>query len=145
MSRSICILPLVFRRHGTKGEGPAISFRCTVPSGLSGRGLYLYPCAHAGRPASQTGRTAVPGYSLADKAPDLHSAPEARINLSYLIEFYRNFPDKGNFFLENLFFDKLAGGRTEAIIAGKTEGRFARNGRKGLICFRKKRREIFAL
>ncbi|MCB0551194.1 MAG: DUF1343 domain-containing protein [Phaeodactylibacter sp.] len=82
------------------------------------------------------------GYSLADKAPDSIRA-EARINLSYLIEFYRNFPDKGNFFLENLFFDKLAGGAElrQQIIAGKTEGEIRQGWQEGLDLFRKKRRK----
>lgn len=46
-----------------------------------------------------------------------------RVNLSYLIEFYNQFPDKDKFFLPNLYFDKLAGGKTlrEQIIAGLSE------------------------
>lgn len=48
---------------------------------------------------------------------------EARINLSYLINFYRNFPDKDNFFLKNNWIDKLAGTSSvrEQIVAGKDE------------------------
>lgn len=46
-----------------------------------------------------------------------------KVNLSYLIDFYKAFPDKENFFLKTNFFDKLAGSATlrEQIIAGKTE------------------------
>ncbi|MEM8906359.1 MAG: DUF1343 domain-containing protein [Bacteroidota bacterium] len=33
-----------------------------------------------------------------------------QLNLSYLLDFYRDFPNKDAFFLENGFFDKLAGG-----------------------------------
>ncbi len=42
----------------------------------------------------------------------------ARIDLSYLLDFYQKSPDKGSFFLKNLFFDKLAGGtelRTQIV------------------------------
>ncbi len=45
------------------------------------------------------------------------------LNLSYLIDFYHAYPDKENFFLKNLFFDKLAGGTRlrEQIVSGKSE------------------------
>lgn len=82
------------------------------------------------------------GYSLADKHPDSIRAG-AMVNLSYLIEFYRNFPDKENFFLENLFFDKLAGGSRlrQQIIAGKTEAEIRKSWQEGLDSFRKIRRK----
>ena len=49
---------------------------------------------------------------------DLSSLPvdslreAARIDLSYVINAYNNLPDSSLFFLENLFFDRLAGGPT---------------------------------
>lgn len=48
---------------------------------------------------------------------------EARINLSYFIEFYRNFPNKDELFRTNKYFDTLAGSKKlrEDIEAGKTE------------------------
>ncbi len=48
---------------------------------------------------------------------------QGHINLRYLITFYRNFPDKGNFFLKNNWIDKLAGTSSlrEQIVAGKDE------------------------
>jgi uncharacterized protein YbbC (DUF1343 family) len=47
----------------------------------------------------------------------------ARLDLSYLIDFYRAFPDKDDFFLENLWIDKLAGGPTlrAKIVAGASQ------------------------
>ena len=44
------------------------------------------------------------------------------INLDYLIMAYQHYPKKEEFFLKNLFFDKLAGGKElrAQIIAGKT-------------------------
>lgn len=46
-----------------------------------------------------------------------------RLNLRYLMHFYSNFKDKSKFFLENKFFDKLAGNSTLRwqIINGKSE------------------------
>lgn len=78
------------------------------------------------------------GYSLAGKHPDSIRA-EARLNLSYLIEFYRYFPDKDNFFLSNLFFDKLAGGAElrRQVIAGKTEEEIREGWQEGLEAFGK--------
>lgn len=80
------------------------------------------------------------GYSLVDKRPDSIRA-EAKINLSYLIEFYTNFPDKDNFFLKNFFFDKLAGGDAlrKQVIAGKTEEEIRESWQEGLEGFRKMR------
>lgn len=48
---------------------------------------------------------------------------KAKVDISYLIEAYQNFPDKSSFFLKNNFIDKLAGGDDlrKQIIAGKTE------------------------
>lgn len=48
----------------------------------------------------------------------------AELDLQYLIDFYRAFPDKDNFFLENLWIDKLAGGPSlrAQIVAGESEG-----------------------
>lgn len=60
------------------------------------------------------------GYDLTDRTAEAIRA-EGRLNLSYLIDFYNNFPDKDKFFKK--YFDTLAGGTDlrEQIIAGKTE------------------------
>ncbi len=48
---------------------------------------------------------------------------KAKLDLSFLLNFYKDYPHKDAFFNENLFFDKLAGGKAlrEAIIDGKSE------------------------
>ena len=48
---------------------------------------------------------------------------KARLDLSYLINAYKAFPEKEKFFLKTNFIDKLAGSDAlrKAIIAGKTE------------------------
>lgn len=62
------------------------------------------------------------GYDLSNLEL-IYLQKQSKINLTYLLDFYHNFPDQENFFLKNKFFDKLAG--TDAlrldIIAGKTE------------------------
>lgn len=82
------------------------------------------------------------GFSLMDEKPEDIRA-EARINLSYLIDFYRDFPDKNNFFLENKFFDKLAGSAQlrEQVIAGKSEPEIRKSWQEGLTAFKKNRRK----
>ena len=82
------------------------------------------------------------GYSLVGRPPDSIRS-EAKINLSYLINFYREFPDKDDFFLKNLFFDKLAGGPQlrRQIVAGKTEAEIRETWQEGLEAFREVRQK----
>ncbi len=82
------------------------------------------------------------GFSLVDRSPEDIRA-EARLNLGYLIGFYRDFPDKDNFFLKTNFFDKLAGGAhlREQVIAGRTETEIRQSWQEGLEGFKKIRRK----
>ncbi|MBP9132425.1 MAG: DUF1343 domain-containing protein [Saprospiraceae bacterium] len=62
------------------------------------------------------------GYDLSDRKVD-KIRQEKRVNLSYLIHAYRDYPKKSEFFLKNNFIDKLMG--TDSfrlqVIAGKSE------------------------
>lgn len=61
------------------------------------------------------------GFDLSEKSlEDLKK--ETQLNLDYLIEFYKAYPDKTSFFLKNNFIDKLAGTDKlrNAIIEGKS-------------------------
>ncbi|MEZ5044320.1 MAG: DUF1343 domain-containing protein [Saprospiraceae bacterium] len=62
------------------------------------------------------------GYDLST-IPEEDIRKEARINLGYLLDFYKNTPNKERFFTSTSFFDKLAGGEQlrKQIINGKTE------------------------
>jgi len=66
---------------------------------------------------------------------------EKTLNLAYLITAYQNYPNKKDFFLKNLFFDKLAGGTDlrALIIAGKTAVQIKATWQKGLNKFKKTR------
>lgn len=59
---------------------------------------------------------------------------KAKIDLSYVLNAYQNFPDKSNFFLKSNFFDKLAGTTQlrEQIVAGKSESEIRKNWEAGL-------------
>ncbi len=77
------------------------------------------------------------GYDLSNL--DIKELQEKKsIDLNYLIDFYQNFPDKNNFFLENLFFDKLAGGSDlrKQIIAGEPESEIRKSWESDLIKFK---------
>ena len=62
-----------------------------------------------------------------------------RLNLRYLMHFYKNFDNKKDFFLENKFFDKLAGSATLRwqIINGKSEEEIRNSWQKDLNDFKK--------
>ena len=64
---------------------------------------------------------------------------KAGVNLSYLIDAYRNYPKKRSFFLKSRFFDKLAGSNKlrKQIEAGISIQDIKRGWRKGLNNFKK--------
>lgn len=80
------------------------------------------------------------GYDLTDRDPAAIRA-EGQLNLSYLIDFYRNFPDKDKFFKK--YFDTLAGGKAlrEQIIAGKSEEEIRAGWQEGLQNYREMRKQ----
>lgn len=65
-----------------------------------------------------------------------------RIDLSYLLNFYKAFPDKDNFFIKTGFFDKLAGNNKlrHQIIAGKSEAEIRATWQDGIVQFKKLRK-----
>ena len=64
-----------------------------------------------------------------------------KLEIKYLLDFYKNCPDQNDFFLKNNFFDKLAGGKTfrQQIMAGKTEDEIRESWKPGLEVFKKMR------
>ena len=63
---------------------------------------------------------------------------EKKLNLSYLMDAYRHYLNKERFFLENRFFDKLAGNDQlrRQILAGKSEVQIRKSWEKDLSKFR---------
>ena len=68
---------------------------------------------------------------------------DGRLNLRFLIHFYKNFENKDAFFLKNKFFDKLAGNSTLRwqIIKGKGEEEIRESWQKDLVTFKKIRKK----
>ncbi len=66
-----------------------------------------------------------------------------KIDLHYLLEFYNDYPDKANFFLETAHFDALAGSKElkQQIMAGKNEAEIRAGWETGLSHFKEIRKE----
>jgi uncharacterized protein YbbC (DUF1343 family) len=63
------------------------------------------------------------------------------INLSYLLDAYKNYPYKKKFFLKNKFIDKLAGSSKlrQQVLAGKSAKQIKKSWQKGLNSFKQMR------
>lgn len=66
-----------------------------------------------------------------------------QLNLSYLLDFYQEFPQKDSFFLGNNFFNLLAGSNhlKEQIIAGCSEAEIRASWQSDLVAYREIRRK----
>ena len=69
--------------------------------------------------------------------------PSAKIDLGYFFKVYQQFPDKNNFFLPNLFIDKLAGTDQfrKQVLAGNSEETIKKSWQKDLDVFKKIRKK----
>jgi len=67
---------------------------------------------------------------------------KGKIDLNYLLTFYRNFPEDKDFFLRNNFFDRLAGTDElrNAIVQGLSESEIRAQWKKDLDDFQKVRK-----
>jgi uncharacterized protein YbbC (DUF1343 family) len=65
------------------------------------------------------------------------------LDLSYLINYYKDYPDKEDFFLVNMFFDKLAGNSQlrEMLIAGNSEAEIRKSWEADLAVFKERRKK----
>jgi len=68
---------------------------------------------------------------------------EKELNLSYLLDAYRNYPDKRTFFLKNRFIDKLAGTSSlrKQVASGMSESAIRKSWRKELHQFKQIRKK----
>jgi uncharacterized protein YbbC (DUF1343 family) len=77
------------------------------------------------------------GLDLRTKS-NIPSKRATHIQLSWLIEMYRNSPSKSSFFHSNGFFDKLCGTSTirEMVIAGKSENEIRATWQQGISSYK---------
>ncbi len=122
--RSIYLYPSTCFFEGTdasEGRGTSQQFQVYGHPNFKGGDHIFLPQPKPGAMQPKHKGQLCKGYDLTKLAPEAIRA-EKQINLNYLVNFYKEFPDKDNFFLRSNFFDKLAGGTAlrEQIIAGKS-------------------------
>ncbi|HYC27574.1 MAG TPA: DUF1343 domain-containing protein, partial [Chitinophagaceae bacterium] len=86
--------------------------------------LYSFtPASREGAKAPKLMGKVCYGWNLSGSTEDVLKKVDGRIQLSYLLNAYKLFPDKDQFFLSSNFFNKLAGNATlmQQIKDGKTE------------------------
>lgn len=118
------------------GRGTNLQFQIYGHPDYSGGDFEFTPVSMAGAKYPKHENKVAYGYNLSQEPlPELR---ERGLDLNYLVDFYRFFPNKEAFFLKNKFFDTLAG--TDAlrkdIIAGKTAEEIHASWEPGLAKFR---------
>ncbi len=91
------------------------------------------PSPNAGAKSSKLFGETCYGYNLSDVTPT------PKIDLEYFTKVYSQFPDKKNFFLPNLFIDKLAGTDQlrQQVAAGNSAAEIKKTWQKDLDAFKK--------
>lgn len=141
--RAVYLYPSLCFFEGTVvsvGRGTEAPFQLYGVPGLAATGFQFVPVPRIGaRHPLYEGKTCN-GYDLRTLDPD-QIRRSGRIDLHYLLDLYREYPDTAGFFLPNHFFDKLAG--TDQlrlqIRQGWQEEKIRRSWEPGLQNFMKKR------
>jgi uncharacterized protein YbbC (DUF1343 family) len=83
------------------------------------------------------------GWNLSGTPDEVFKKVDRKIQLKYLLEAYRLFPQKDNFFLKNNFIDRLAGNDQlrKQIVAGKSEAVIRKSWEPELNKFKKIRKK----
>lgn len=83
------------------------------------------------------------GWNLSGTPDQVLQQVDNRIQLKWLLEAYRLFPDKADFFLKNNYFNKLAGNDLlmQQVKAGKSEADIRKTWQPGLEAFKKIRKK----
>jgi len=102
------------------GRGTNLQFQIYGHPDYSGGAFEFKPISMSGAKYPKHENKICYGYNLSNEP--LTTLRERGLDLTYLVDFYRFFPNKEAFFLKNNFFDKLAGTDKlrKDIIAGKT-------------------------
>jgi uncharacterized protein YbbC (DUF1343 family) len=103
------------------------------------KNLYSFtPMPNEGAKGSKCFNQLCYGWNLSDTKENVLKNLNGKIQLKYLIETYKLFPNKDSFFLTNNFFHKLAGNDVlmKQIKTGKTEKEIKKSWEKDLIKFK---------
>jgi uncharacterized protein YbbC (DUF1343 family) len=141
--RSIYLYPSLCFFEGTNvsvGRGTNKQFQIYGKPGFEGGQYRFTPVSMPGAKYPKHEGKLCQGYDLSEIAAE-EIRQEAQLNLRYLIDFYNQAAQPANFFLDNGFFDKLAGSDQLRlhIVDGKTEAEIRKGWQPALSAFRQKR------
>lgn len=142
--RSILLYPSICYIEGTNaslGRGTDKQFQVIGHPSLTNYDYQFTPKPMPGAMNPKLNGEKCFGMNLTEITPD-YLKGNAKVDLSWLLEVYNAYPDKSNFFLENNFFDKLAGSDQlrKQIEAGLNEEEIRASWEPGLIKFKETRK-----
>ena len=142
--RSIYLYPSIFYFEGTQvslGRGTNKQFQVLGTPGFPKGDYQFTPEPYEGAMDPFLKGQLCTGYDLSNLNPD-DIRNWRKIDLSYLIHFYQEYPQKEKFFLANNFIDKLAGGDhlRKQIIAGMSEEDIRASWQDGLKAYKAMRK-----
>jgi uncharacterized protein YbbC (DUF1343 family) len=107
----------------SEGRGTEKPFQIFGHPSLPNHLFAFTPKPNEGAKSSKCFNQLCYGWNLSGTADEVLKKTDHKIQLKYLLDAYRLFPNKDAFFLDNLFFNKLAGNNTlmQQIKAGKSE------------------------
>jgi uncharacterized protein YbbC (DUF1343 family) len=123
--RSIYLYPSICYFEGTNvslGRGTETPFEIIgYPNNPQGTFTFT-PMPNAGSKTPPLNGELCKGFSFSNENIEKMQSVK-QLNINYLIDFYKNYPDKTKYFLSNNFIDKLAGNDQlrQMILAGKSE------------------------
>jgi len=144
--RSIYLYPSLCLFEGTEmsiGRGTQMQFQIIGHPDLPVKDFTFTPVSSPGAKYPKHENKVCQGINLSTvKEADLYETQRG-INLYWITNCYNQFPDKANFFLENGFFDKLAGTKAlrEQIIAGMDVQTIRASWQPELDLFKEKRKK----
>ncbi len=143
--RSVLLYPSICFFEGTTfslGRGTNKQFQVIGHPKLKGYDFQFTPVSMPGAKTPPLQNKLCYGLDLSTYSVDFLKG-NAKIELKWLLEMYKAYPDKENFFLPNNFFDKLAGSDQlrKQIISGLSEREIRASWEPGLTKFKEKREE----
>lgn len=144
-NRAIYLYPSLCFFEGTEvsiGRGTDKQFQLIGLPGYTKGNFSFVPTSKDGARYPKHQDATCRGYDLTI-LPEEEIRAEARLNLSHLINFYQQAPQKEKFFLKSNFFEKLSGGDQlrQQIIQGLTEEEIRKSWEPGLTEYKTMRRK----
>jgi uncharacterized protein YbbC (DUF1343 family) len=141
---SIYLYPSTCFFEGTvlsEGRGTPKAFQVFGHPSLPHELISFTPVSREGAKQPKLENQTCYGWDLSGTPDEVLKKVNGRVQIKWLMEAYRLFPDKNNFFLANNYINKLAGTDqlAQQIKEGKTETEIRQSWQPGLEAFKKKR------